>query len=329
MNKQLLIGIVIVLAAILGLYSYYIYNESYPSTDNAYVNANIVNISPKVGGYIMDINVHNNQLVHTGDTLVTINPQDYSLMLDKAKQDLEIAKSQQDNAAQQIKAAQAIQEKAKSDYKFAQEMATRYANLYKQNAGSLQDMQKYQNQSYAARQALNQAMINVNQANIAYTTATTQAEQARIEIKNANNNNRYTVIKSPVTGYVSNLNLQNGELVGPGQKLFGLVDNSSWWIDANFKETQLRNIKVGQQAEIELDMYKHKFYGIVESISYASGNTFSLLPAENATGNWVKVTQRFTVRIKVENNPEFPLRVGASSKVTVNTKKASQNVKAS
>lgn len=326
MNKHFIIGTVIVLGAVFGLYTYYIHGENYPSTDNAYVNANLVNIAPKVGGYILQIYVKNNQLVHAGDTLITINPQDYSLMLDRAKQDLETAKAQEANSIQQINVANAMKDKATSDYKFAQEMAMRYAGLYKQKAGSLQDMQRYQNQSDQAKQALNQAIINVAQATIAYNAAKTQAEQANIGIKNANNNTKYTIIKAPVTGYVSSLNLQVGELVAPGQKLFGLVDNSSWWIDANFKETQLKRIKVGQHAEIELDMYKHKFHGVVESISYASGNTFSLLPAENATGNWVKVTQRFTVRIKVENNDEYPLRVGASSDVTINTKKVGNDV---
>ena len=106
-----------------------------------------------------------------------------------------------------------------------------------------------------------------------------------------------------------------------GQKLFGLVDDSQWWVDVNFKETQLKRIKAGQPAEVELDMYNHKYHGTVQSISYASGNTFSLLPAENATGNWVKVTQRFPVRVTLENESDFPLRVGASSNVTVDTNK--------
>jgi membrane fusion protein (multidrug efflux system) len=319
MNKHFIIGLIVVILTITGIYIYYQHSEQYPSTDNAYVNSNLVNIAPKVGGYIMQIYVNNNQLVHTGDILVTINPQDYALMLDKAQQDLEIAKEQEDNAMQQISLSKVALNKAVSDYKFALEIDKRYSDLYQQNAGSLQDMQKYHNQLDVAKQALNQANINVTQATISYNAAKTHAEQAKIEIKNASNNNKYTIIKSPVNGYVSSLNLQIGELVAPGQKLFGIVDNTSWWVDANFKETQLKRIKVGQAAEIALDMYKHKYHGIVDSISYASGNIFSLLPAQNATGNWVKVTQRFTVRIKLDNNNDFPLRVGASSEVTIDT----------
>ena len=104
-----------------------------------------------------------------------------------------------------------------------------------------------------------------------------------------------------------------------GQKLFGLVDDTTWWIDANMKETQLRRIKPLQGATVTLDMYDHQYVGNVQSISYASGSTFSLLPSENASGNWVKVIQYFTVRIHVKNDPTYPLRVGASAHVVINT----------
>jgi membrane fusion protein (multidrug efflux system) len=122
-------------------------------------------------------------------------------------------------------------------------------------------------------------------------------------------------------GYISNLNtLMPGEFLNAGQSMFGIVSNDKWWVDANFKETQLGRIKPGQKVEIILDMYDdHKYTGTVQSMSYASGTTFSLLPAQNATGNWVKVTQRFTVRIKVDNDPKYPLRIGASAKVEINT----------
>ena len=116
--------------------------------------------------------------------------------------------------------------------------------------------------------------------------------------------------------------LTKGQYVAVGQQVFGLVDNDSWWIDANFKETDLERVKESQPVEIKLDMYRHsKYKGTVQSLSYASGTTFSLLPPQNATGNWVKVTQRFTIRIKVENNPKFPLRVGASADVQIDTTK--------
>ena len=162
-------------------------------------------------------------------------------------------------------------------------------------------------------------LLALAQATTAYTAASTQIGIAKTGVENASNNSGYTQLRAAVDGYVSNLNLKTGELLAPGQKLFGLIDESSWWVDTNFKETQLKRVKAGQPATIELDMYDHSYRGIVQSISYASGSTFSLLPAENATGNWVKVTQRFTVRIKLADDPSFPLRVGASSKVSIDT----------
>ncbi len=318
-SKHLFIGIGIVILAAAGLYGYYHHIETFPSTDNAYVNANLVNVAPKVGGYIQQIYVKNNQYVHKGDLLVDIDPQDYSLQLTKAKQDYSLAKQQALNAAQQITNARATVAKAKSDYTFASQLASRYATLYAQNAGSLQDKEKYENQANQARQQLEQANTALEQAQTQYDVAKTQIDIATTNIDNAKNNTGYTQLRSSVDGYVSDMNLQTGELVSPGQKLFGLVDDSSWWVDVNYKETQLKRIKPGEKAVVKLDMYDHEYKGVVQSISYASGNTFSLLPAQNATGNWVKVTQRFTVRVKIENDPKFPLRVGASSEVTVDT----------
>jgi membrane fusion protein (multidrug efflux system) len=314
-NKHLLIGIGVVAVAATGVYGYYHYNQVYPSTDNA----NLVNVAPKVGGYIQNIYVKNNQQVHKGDLLITIDPQDYALALTKAKQDLILASQQANTAKQQITTAEAGVIRAKSDYEFAQQLATRYTNLYNQQSGSLQDMQKYINQSTVAKQALEQANVTLQQAKTQYLATTTQVDLAKTGVEDANNRNGYTELRSPINGYVSDFNLQNGELVQSGQKMFGLVDSSSWWVDVNFKETQLKRIKQGQQATVELDMYNHKYHGTVQSISHASGDTFSLLPAQNATGNWVKVTQRFTVRVALQDDQNFPLRVGASSNVTIDT----------
>lgn len=319
-HKHILAGIGVIVIAIGLISGYYYYSKIYPHTDNAYVNANLINISPKVGGYIRQIYVKDNQYVKKGDLLIELDPKDYTIMLTKAQQDQLLAQQQANNSKEQIANAKANVAIAKSDFNFAKDMANRYTTLYQQKAGSLQDMQKYVNQANQARENLAQANSSLNQALMQYQAAITQAGIAKTNLETANINNGYTQLRAPVDGYTSNLNLQVGELVSPGQKLFGLVDNANWWVDVNLKETQLRRIKVGQTASVELDMYDHKYHGTVQSISYASGNTFSLLPAENATGNWVKVTQRFTVRVKLDNDPNFPLRVGASSNVTIDTK---------
>lgn len=319
MNKHFISGTILVICVIIGIYAYYHYNEIHPSTDNAYVNANLVNISPKINGDIKEIYVENNQFVHKGDLLIKINPQDYIIMLDKTKQALELYKQQAKTAEQQIKMALVNVKKAQEDYRIANIMQIRYTDLFQLNATSEQDMQRYQNQAIQANHVLSQAKISVEQAKTQYKISIAQIELAKTDVQAALNHTNYTKLYAPVDGYISNLNLQIGELVGQGQKLLGIVDNKSWWIDANFKETQIKRIKEGQPVTVKLDMYNHKYKGKIKSISYASGNTFSLLPAENATGNWVKVTQRYTVRIMLENDPNYPLRVGASSKVTVNT----------
>lgn len=131
----------------------------------------------------------------------------------------------------------------------------------------------------------------------------------------------YTRVVAPKNGKIANLTLRQGSMVEAGAPLFALVETDEWWVKANFKETELARIHRGQPASIELDMYPgHSFHGEVQSINPASGTAFSLLPPENATGNWVKVTQRFPVKVMIKNpDAAHPLRVGASSQVVIDT----------
>lgn len=319
--KKILIGLSVIAITAIGIYSYYVYDTVYPSTDNAYVQANIVNISPKVSGYVKTVLVQDNQYVQKGTPLVIIDDADYQLKLRDETNKYNMAKLKVTQAQQQIALAQANVEKASSANDFAQNLKERYTKLYEQKAGSLQDMQKYTNDANQAQQQLEQAQLSLAQAQTSLKIAQENVRNAKVGIDNAQLNISYTTLSAPANGYVANLHLSPGQLVTAGQPLFGFVDNDHWWIETNFKETQLNRIKAGQPAEISIDMYDHTFKGHVESISYASGNTFSLLPAQNATGNWVKVTQRFTVRISVDENAHFPLRVGSSANVTVDTRK--------
>lgn len=319
-NKHFIRGMIIIIIIVGGIYSYFQYNEIYPSTDDAYVKANLSTVAPKVGGFIKQLYVKNNQLVSKGQLLLTINPQDYLIAVEQAQQNYNLAQEQILNANEQVSLSTAQVLKAEADFKYNQQQKLRYANLFQQDAGSLENMQKTHNGEIQAKQDLNRAYTNLKQSKIAAQSALTQTKIAALNLKNANNNNAYTELRSPVNGYISNLDLRVGDLVGANEKLFGIVDNDEWWIDANFKETQLKRIQVGEKVKINLDMYNHQYDGMVQSISFASGNTFSLLPAENATGNWVKVTQRFTVKIKLVDNINFPLRVGASAKISINTK---------
>lgn len=311
------IGIAIAIAAVIT--GYYFYEKYYPNTDDAYVGANLMDVAAKVTGFVQNIYVENNQYVKKGQLLMTINPEDYAVQVAKARNSQLYAGNQLAAAKEQIAVAQTNLGKAKADEVLAKQLANRYRDLYQTQAGSEQDMQTYAAKEVVAIQQVNQAQALVEQARQQYAAALSQVSVSQNDLQNATNYNNYTQIYAPVDGYIANLNLVKGQLVKAGDPVFGLVDNGKWWVDANFKETQLARLKVGQIASVKLDMYSHTYRGIVQSISSASGNTFALLPSENATGNWVKVTQRFTVRIALSQDKNFPLRVGASSNVKVNT----------
>lgn len=317
--KKIFIGCGVVLVTSLGIYGYYMYNKIFPSTDNAYVNADVINISPKVGGYIEKVYVQNNQFVHKGDKLIQIDPNDYQLQVAQANAKNIQTKGQLAVAQEQVNVAKSNLTKAQSSLQTATNMANRYIKLYKDDAGSLQDAQKYINQRVQAEKAKDEALSSLKQAMIHVEIAKAQVGEAKVGQDNANLNLSYTTLVAPDDGYVSNLKIYKGQLVSQGQPLFGFIDNKKWWIDANFKETDLDRIKPGQKVEVKLDMYNHTYTGKVDSVSYATGSVFSLLPAENATGNWVKVTQRFPVKITLKNSSKYPLRVGASAEVKVDT----------
>lgn len=266
-NLKLVLTIsTLILLGIAGL-MYWRYLEIYPSTDNAYIQANIINIAAQVDGKISQVAVKNNQAVRKGQLLFTIDPSSYQLLANKARAELELD----------------------------QKNAERIITLVSEGRASKAE-------GDAAK-----AKLAVSKANLA---------QAELNLQ-------YTQVLAPANGIITNLSLREGTIIGAGKPLFALIESDNWWVDANYKETQLTRITPGQSAKVKLDMYpKYTLQGKVESISDGSGSIFSLLPPENATGNWVKVSQRFTVRIKLSNlDPAFPLRVGASSTVTINTKK--------
>ncbi|AIT09046.1 hemolysin secretion protein D [Candidatus Francisella endociliophora] len=317
--KKIIIGCSVIAATALGIYGYYMYNKVFPNTDNAYVNADVINMSPKVGGYIEKVYVKNNQFVHKGDKLIQIDPKDYQLQVSQSNSKVIQAKGQLAVAQEQVSVAKSNLTKAQSSLETATNMANRYIKLYKDDAGSLQDAQKYIDQKIQAEKAKDEAFSTLKQAMVKVEISKAQIGEAKAGLDNANLNLSYTTMVAPDDGYVSNLKVYKGQLVSPGQPLFGFIDNKKWWVDANFKETDLDRIKPGQSVKIELDMYNHTYTGKVDSISYATGSVFSLLPAENATGNWVKVTQRFPVKIALKNSSKYPLRVGASAEVKVDT----------
>lgn len=321
-NKNIIKGGIFVSIVAIGGFAYFEYEKYYPNTDDGYVNANLVYVAPKVGGYVAEINVKNNQFVHKGDVLFKIETTDYSVQLAQETQALKYAQQQLAVAKTQVSTANANVTSAKANYDYLNSQVVRYSEMVKHDAAAKQELENYKSQLASAKSQYEQAQ-NVQKQDVTQVEAAlAQVGQAQAGVDNAQNQVGYTDVLSSVDGYVSNMYLSKGQFVGVGQQVFGLIDNNSWWIDANFKEDDLERVKDGQPVKISLDMYsKANYTGTVQSVSYASGTTFSLLPPQNATGNWVKVTQRFTIRVKVDNNPKFPLRVGASAYVVIDTTK--------
>ena len=318
-KRQLLIFVLVISILICIILVYVEFNRLFPSTDDAYVGANLVKIQPKVNGNINKVFVKNNQFVKKGESILKIDPTDYQLLVNKSKLDHLIAKNELFNSQKQVNQAHANIQKAKANYDFYQEMDKRYAFLYSKHASSLQTHQQSKAKFIQAREDLIQAKTAYEQAKVQFEATQEKVNLTLLQLENSQNQLKDTEIKAPSDGYISDLNVHEGQLVGVGETLFGFINDSVWWVDANFEETQLERIRIGQSVNLYLDMYSKKFHGKVDSLSYASGSIFSLLPPQNATGNWVKVIQRFPVRILIHNNPKYPLRVGSSAVVRIDT----------
>lgn len=319
MPKKALIGILVVMAVSAGICVYYEYERLHPSTDDAYVGARLVRIVPKVRGYIKHVHVTQNEYVQKGAPLVTLRGADYRRAVENAERNLVISRQEVLIAKEQVAAAAANLESIASQLAYTESMARRHEGLFERNAGSQQDAQLYRNEFVRAKATQKSAKPGVAEASVRLEMAKNRVGIAEIRLQDALANLGATELEAPANGYVSNLNSYAGQLAEPGGSLLGFVDSNEWWVDANFKETELARIRPGQETSVVLDLYDHTYKGRVTSISYVSGSTFSLLPSQNATGNWVKVTQRFAVRIHVSNSKHFPLRVGASASVTVDT----------
>ena len=274
--KSRIIGLFFLLSACfwvgMKIHSYF-----YISTDNAYVNANVVQIAPRITGQVTSLFVVNNQFVHKGQPLFAIDAVPFQNALAKAQAQYAISKAALINA---------------------EATSARTVTLAKQKFVSTQEKDNVTTVLETAQASLNLAKATLNQAQLDYS---------------------WTTVTAPTSGWVTNVSLQPGDVVAANQPLFALISNGEFWVDANFKETELENIRANQQAVIHLDMYPGvKFNGVVRSISGGTGSAFSLLPPQNATGNWVKITQRVPVRIRILNaDPTYPLRIGTTASVRI------------
>jgi membrane fusion protein (multidrug efflux system) len=307
----------LLLVAVIGGLAYWLSVRNYETTDDAFVAARSFSVAPKVGGYVTDVPVTDNQHVSAGDLLAKIDDRDYVIAVDQAKAQVAVAQANIDNIQaqidsqhEQIKQAQAQLDQAKAQLQFAQQEEARAKDLVEKGAGTVQreqqtrsDLQSQQANTTRANAALIAANLGIKTLDAQLESARASLQQAKAQLDQANLNLQYTRLTAAQSGRVVKLSGAVGTFVTAGQSLMMFVPDEVW-IVANYKETQLRDMRPGQPVEITIDAYPGRtLTGRVESVQPGSGTAFSLLPAENATGNYVKVVQRVPVKIVVDNWP--------------------------
>jgi len=312
------------------------------STDDAYIEGDIAIISPKVSGYVNKVHVVDNQEVKAGDPLVTLDDGDYRIALEQAEAQVRTQELSLSRIDAQLAGAKAALQQAEAQ-KGALDAALRGAEINQKRANELQakdvgtvasaDNAQVALDQAAANAVAGAASIESAKANISLLAA--QRNEAESTIRSlvlakdkAQRDLSFTVLKAPYDGVIGNVAVQVGDLVSSGKRLAALVPMNDLYIDANFKETQIAKVEPGSKVRIHVDaLGKQDIIGTVQSISPASGSVFSMLPPENATGNFTKVIQRVPVRIafSAEDLAKHNLRAGLSVVVDVDTRTAPDN----
>jgi membrane fusion protein (multidrug efflux system) len=316
--------IVLLVMVIAGVLAYWHYRELYPVTENAYARSGMLRIAAEVSGVVSHVYVRNDERVTKDEPLFDIDPTLYEAGLGKARAQFEGALSAAGKAGNALE-NDAIQLNDKGSA--LNDALKIYRGVRDAPNGDRQSKldaaRKDWEDTLAAFRAA-QTKFDKDSNSLVATTPTSEALlSAANQLEKVVYEWSQTHVTAPASGWLSQMTLQPGAVVRAGTPLFVIVKGDEWWVNANFKETDLSRIKVGQNAKIRFDMYPGLvFDGVVEGISEASGATFSILPHENATGNWIKVAQRFTVQIRITDPVQHqnePLRVGASATVTVDT----------
>ena len=327
-HRHILVGVAaLVVTAAVGIY-YLEYIAPFESTDDAFIQANVTPIAPQVAGRVQKLFVKDNQAVKAGDVLLQIDPSDYQAKLDQANASLTAAKGRLEQANAQFTADQARvqQEKANviavdaeakqaaADYQRYQAVgdqgisASQLGLAATKASASQAQVQAARNQELAA-----EAQANLDKAGIQTAAAEVQKNQA--DVRQAELNLSYTKVTAPTSGFVTHRTVETGAYIQPGQALMAIVPRHVWVV-ANFKETQLTHMRPGQPVNIKMDAYPDlKLTGHVDSIQTGAGARFSLLPPENASGNFVKVVQRVPVKIDLDNVPDKNVVLGPGMSV--------------
>jgi membrane fusion protein (multidrug efflux system) len=306
---------------------FYFTGGRYIGTDNAYIKASKILLTPEVTGLITQVAVQDNQAVKKDDLILTIDPQPYQIAVEKAEANLNMAKAHIEELKAQYRQKLESLERSKIEGDYAQkEYARRYAlkgkgvvpeaelaEFQRSRNTALKDIDVLQEElNQILAQLTGNAEINVED-HPDYKAADAALRQARLDLRHAG-------IRAPVDGIISAAP-RVGDYARAGIPLANMVGTQEMWIEANFKETELTDIRLGQPVSIDIETYPDfEWKGTVQSISPATGSEFSVLPAQNATGNWVKIVQRIPVHITIEGQPDSPpLRAGMSAHVVVDT----------
>jgi membrane fusion protein (multidrug efflux system) len=321
----LILAVVVVIAAIAFAFWYFTIGRWYEGTDDAYVNGNIVQISPQVVGSVVKINVDDGNLVHKGDVLVEIDGSDARIALQQAEANLATAVRKVRGLYSNVESGQAVVaaqkvslDRARADYARRQGLVASGAISAEELSHARDALAAAESQLASTRQQLSTTNALVDDTVIAKHPDVLVAAAA---LRNAYLNDARSKLYAPVDGYVARRSVQVGQRIAPGTALMAVVPLRQVWVDANFKETQLAQMRIGQPVTLKSDLYgSHtEFHGKVQSLGVGTGSAFALLPAQNATGNWIKIVQRIPVRIALEGKEldKNPLRIGLSMAVEV------------
>ena len=323
----LLVAVIVIAAIAYGLY-YFLVARFHEETDDAYVNGNVVQITPQVTGTVIAVKADDTQTVKAGDPLVVLDPADSQVALQQAEANLAQTVRQVRGLFvndDQYRAQVALRQ---SDLSKAEDDLRRRVAVAQTGAVSQEEISHARDAVRAAQASLDasQQQLASNRALTANTTIASHPNvmAAAAKVRDAYLANARNVLPAPVTGYVAKRSVQVGQRVSPGTPLMSVVPLNAVWVDANFKEVQLKHMRIGQPVELTADIYGSSavYHGKVVGFSAGTGSAFSLLPAQNATGNWIKVVQRLPVRIELDPKDlaKHPLRIGLSMQVDVDIK---------
>ncbi len=322
--------LIVPVAAVIGGLYWYALGGRYVTTENAYIKTDMIAISPNISGRVIDVKVEDNQFVGAGDVLFQIDPKPLHIAVDRAEARLLAVRNEFESKRAEHAQIEAEIGEVLERQKFLKRQYERQQQLRKRGVASAVRLDEAENELATSRQTVRVLRQKIRRvvADLGgdpripverhpdYLEAEAERDQARLMLG-------YSTVSAPANGIVSRMQLQPGEWVEDGAPVFSVIESEGHWVEANLKETQLTHVVVGQRATVEVDAYPGVLWeGRVDSISAATGAEFSILPPQNATGNWVKVVQRLPVRIVVARSDDRPpLRAGMTVAVSIDTER--------